>query len=162
MWRSRRSWVLANANRYEESLAEARKALEFDATNYQARMMMALSYTCQGNLARALEAAEDVYRTSAFDAFGTGLLGGILSRLGEKDRAQQVVASMTGAVTIGMTMYHLVAGEIDAALDWYQKDIEAHRPNAPMVAFAAWLAPLRASPRWAHVAGLMKLPPASG
>ena len=38
-----------------------------------------------------------------------------------------------------MTIYHLMAGEIDAALDWYQKDIEAHRPNAPMVAFAAWL-----------------------
>ena len=74
--------------------------------------------------------------------------------LGEKDRAQQVVASMTGAVTIGMTMYHLVAGEIDAALDWYQKDIEAHRPNAPLVAFAAWLEPLRASPRWPDVARL--------
>jgi len=159
-WRSRRSWVLANANRYDESLAEARRALEFDETNYQARMMMALGHTCQGNLALALEAAEEVYRTAAFDAFGTGLLGGILSRLGEKRRAQQVVASMTGAVTIGMTMYHLVAGETEAALDWYQKDIEAHRPNAPMVAFAAWLAPLRASPRWAHVAGMMKLPQA--
>jgi hypothetical protein len=83
-------------------------------------MMIALSHTCQGNLALALEAAEAVYRTSAFDAFGTGLLGGILSRLGEKDRAEQVIATMTGAVTIGMTMYCLVAGEIDAALDWYQ------------------------------------------
>jgi tetratricopeptide (TPR) repeat protein len=157
-WRARRAWVLANANRYDESLAEARKALELDETNYQARMMMALSHACQGDLALALEAAEAVYCTAAFDAFGTGILGGILSRLGEKDRAQQVVASMTGAVTIGMTMYHLVAGEIDAALDWYEKDIEAHRPNAPMVAFAAWLEPLRASPRWPHVAGLMNLP----
>ena len=94
-------------------------------------------------------------------AFGTGFLRGILSRLGEKDRAEQVIATMTGAATIGMTMYCLVAGEIDAALDWYQKDIELHRPNAPMVAFAAWLEPLRASPRWPVVAGMMKLPPAS-
>ena len=46
-----------------ESVAEARKALEFDETNYQARMMMALSHACQGNLALALEAAEAVYRT---------------------------------------------------------------------------------------------------
>jgi hypothetical protein len=88
-------------------------------------------------------------------------LRGILSRLGEKDRAEQVIATMTGAATIGMTMYCLVAGEIDAALDWYQKDIELHRPNAPMVAFAAWLEPLRASPRWASVAGMMNLPTAS-
>jgi tetratricopeptide (TPR) repeat protein len=157
-WRARRAWVVNNANRYDESLAESRTALECDATNYQARMMMALSYTCQGNLALSREAAEAVYRTAAFDAFGTGLLGGILSRLGEKDRAEQVIATMTGAVTIGMTIYHLVAGEIDAALDWYKKDIEAHRPNAPIVAFAAWLAPMRASPRWAHVAGMMNLP----
>ena len=77
--------MLANANRTNHEIAEARKALEFDETNYQARMMMALCHTCQGNLALALEAAEEVYRTSAFDAFGTGLLGGILSRLGQKD-----------------------------------------------------------------------------
>jgi hypothetical protein len=119
-----------------------------------------LSHTCQGNLALALEEAETAYRTSAFDAFATGLLGGILARLGDKDRAQQVVGGMTGAVTIGMTIYHLIAGEIDAALDWYQKDIEAHRPNAPMVAFAAWLAPMRASPRWPEVARMMNLPTA--
>jgi tetratricopeptide (TPR) repeat protein len=160
-WRARQSWVLANANRYDEAIAEARKALEFDETNYQARMMIALSHACQGDLALALEAAEAVYRTSAFDAFATGLLGGILSRLGEKDRAAQVIATMTGAITIGMTIYHLIAGELDAALDWYQKDIEAHRPNAPMVAFAGWLEPLRASPRWAGVVSLMNLPAAS-
>jgi tetratricopeptide (TPR) repeat protein len=160
-WRARRSWVLANAKRYDDAVAEATKALELDETNYQARMMMALSHACQGNLALALEAAEAVYHTSAFDAFATGLLGGILSRLGEKERAEQVIATMTGAVTIGMTIYHLIAGEIDAALDWYQKDIEAHRPNAPMVAFAAWLAPLRASPRWSDVTRLMNLPAAT-
>jgi TolB-like protein/Tfp pilus assembly protein PilF len=157
-WRARRTWVLSNANRHDEAIAEAKKALELDETNYQARMMMALSHTCQGNLALAREAAEAVYCTSAFDAFATGLLGGILSRLGEKERAAQVVATMTGAVTIGMTIHHLIAGEIEAALDWYQKDIEAHRPNAPMVAFAAWLEPMRASPRWATVAAMMNLP----
>lgn len=51
-----------------------------------------------------------------------------------------------------------VAGEIDAALDWYQKDIELHRPNAPMIAFAGWLQPLRERARWARVAGMMNLP----
>ena len=52
---------LAERDRHDEAIAEARKALELDETNYQARMMMALSYTCQGNLALALEAAEEVY-----------------------------------------------------------------------------------------------------
>ena len=65
-----------------------------------------------------------------------------------------------GAKPIGMTMCHLVCGEVDAALDWYQEDIEQRRPNGPMVAFAGFLRPLRASPRWSKVARLMNLPDA--
>ena len=58
-----------------------------------------------------------------------------------------------------MMMYNLVRGDIDAALDWYQKDVEQHRPNAPMIAYADYLAPLRAHPRWPQVAQLMNLTP---
>jgi len=55
-------------------------------------------------------------------------------------------------------MYHLVCAEIDAAIDWYQKDIELGRPNAPMIAFAGFLRPLRANPRWPKIARMMNLP----
>jgi len=156
-WRARKAWILLWAERHDEAIAEARKALEFDATNYQARMMIALSFTFQGNLAEAREESDEVFRIAAYDALNTGLLAGLLARAGEQDRSAQVLAAMTGAVTIGRTMYHLVCGEFDAALDWYQKDIELRRPNAPMIAFAGFLKPLRASPRWPKVAGLMNL-----
>lgn len=85
-------------------------------------------------------------------------MAGLLANAGEKERSEQLIASMTGAVSIGMTIYHLVWREIDAALDWYQKDIELRRPNAPMVAFAGYMGPLRSSPRWPKLARMMNLP----
>ena len=157
-WRARRAWILLCGNRLDEAIAEARKALEFDETTYQARMMIALSLTFQGRLAEARDAAEEVYRTASYDALNTGLLAGLLVCGGERDRAEQVLATMSGRVPIGQTMFHLVCGEIDAAMDWYQQDIELRRPNAPMIAFAGFLEPLRASPRWPHVARMMNLP----
>jgi len=120
-------------------------------------MMIALSLTFQGHLTAAREAAEEVFRIASYDDLNSGLLAGLLARGGEKDRAEKVLANMGGAVPIGMTMYHLVCGEFDAALDWYQKDIELHRPNAPMIAFAEFLSPLRASPRWPKLASMMNL-----
>jgi len=45
--------------------------------------------------------------------------------------------------------------------DWYQKDIELGRPNAPMIAFAGFLRPLRANPRWPKIARMMNLPDCS-
>ena len=58
-WRARQSWVYCDAGRHEEAIAEAQKALEFDSTNYQARMIIALSYTFQGNWRLGQEEAEE-------------------------------------------------------------------------------------------------------
>jgi hypothetical protein len=51
----------------------------------------------------------------------------------------------------------VTTGEIDAALEWYRKVIELHRPNAPMMAFAPFLKELRAHPRWLETARMMNL-----
>jgi len=161
-WRARRAWIFMNSDRYDEAIAEARNALELDASNYQARMMIALSLTFQGKLTEAREPAEEVFRIAAFDALNTGLLAGLLTRAGETERASEVLGALTGVVTIGMMAYHLVRGDIDAAIDWYQKDIEQRRPNAPMIAFAGWLKPLRASARWPAVARMMNLRESEG
>ena len=158
-WRARQAWILLCGEKYDEAIAEARKALEFDHTNYQARMMIALSLTFQGELSEAREEVEEVFRLAPWDALGTGLLAGLLEKAGDKDHAAQLIPTITssGAAPVGMMMYHLVCAEIDAALDWYQKDIELRRPNAPMIAYAGFLRPLRASPRWPQIARMMNL-----
>lgn len=159
-WRARQAWILLCGEMYDEAIAEARKALEFDDSNYLARMMVALSLTFQGKLSEARKEAEEVFRLAPWDALGTGLLAGLLARAGERDRAAQLIPTITsgGAAPVGMMMYHLVCAEIDAAIDWYQKDIELGRPNAPMIAFAGFLRPLRANPRWPKIARMMNLP----
>jgi Tfp pilus assembly protein PilF len=113
-WRARHAWVYVCAGRYDEAIAQAQRALEFDGTNYQARMMIALSLTFQGQLAAAQAKADEVFRIASFDALNTGLLAGLLARAGEQDRAQEVLTAMSGRVPIGTAMYHLVCGEIDS------------------------------------------------
>ena len=159
-WRARQAWILLCGERYDEAITEARKALEFDDANYQARMMVALSLTFQGKMSEARTEAEEVFRLAPWDTLGAGLLAGLLARTGERDRATQLIPTITGsgAAPVGMMMYHLVCAEIDAAIDWYQKDIELGRPNAPMIAFVGFLRPLRANPRWPQIARMMNLP----
>ncbi|MGQ0735875.1 MAG: protein kinase domain-containing protein [Acidobacteriota bacterium] len=160
---SRRAWVLLCAGRTDEAIAEAGRALEFDRASYQPHMMIALALAFQERFAEATVKAEEVFRIASWDSLGTGLLAGLRARAGERDRAAELIPAIqsSGAAPVGMMMYHLIASEIDAALDWYEKDIELRRPNAPMIAAAAFLAPLRASPRWPGIARMMNLP-ASG
>jgi hypothetical protein len=120
--------------------------------------MSGFSCFFQGKLADARESAEEAFRMAPWEALVVGFLAGVLARLGEKDRAEKLIPTISGAIPIGMMMYHLVCSEIDAAIDWYERDIELRRPNAPAIAAAGFLKPLRASPRWPKLAKMMNLP----
>ena len=140
----------------DEAIVQARQALDLDSTNYQARMMIALSLTFQSKPAEARPVAEEVYRTSSFDALNTGLLAGLLARAGENDGANEELITMTGAVAIGRTMYHLVCGEIDAP------SIGTRRTSRNGGQTRRWSPTPPGSngsgPRWPAVARMMNLP----
>ncbi len=156
-WRAHLGFTLFCAEMYERAIAEARKIEELE-DHYQPHMLMALSYCFQGKPAEAREPAEEAVRMAPWDALAVGLLAGVLTQAGEKDRAGEVIASISGAIPIGMVVYHLLCSEIDAAIDWYEREIELRRPNGVMVASAGFLKPLRASPRWPKLAKMMNLP----
>ena len=118
---------------YEPAIVEARKALDLDDKNYSAHMMIALSYFFQGKPAEAREPAEEAVRMAPWDSLAVGFLAGVLAQAGEKDRAEKLIATISGAIPIGMTVYHLLRSEIDAAIDWYQRDIEMRRPNGAIL-----------------------------
>jgi tetratricopeptide (TPR) repeat protein len=145
------------AEMYEHAIAEARKELELE-DSYHPYMMIALSYFFQGKTAEAREQAEEAVRMGPWDALAVGFLAGLLAQAGEKERAEKVIATISGAIPIGMVMYHLLRSEIDAAIDWYEREIELRRPNGLLAASAGFLKPLRASPRWAKLAKMMNLP----
>jgi tetratricopeptide (TPR) repeat protein len=143
---------------YAPAIVEARKAMELDDSNYSPHMLIALSYFFQGRVAEARGPAEEAVRLAPWDALAVGMLAGVLAQTGEKDRAEKLIATISGATPIGMTLYYLLCSEIDAAIDWYQRDIELRRPNGAMVASAGFFKPLRASPRWPKLAKFMNLP----
>jgi eukaryotic-like serine/threonine-protein kinase len=155
------TWVFICAEMYERAIAEARKALELE-DSYLPHMGMAISYFFQGKPAEAREQAEEAVRMGPWDALAVGFLAGFLAQAGEKERAEKVIATISGAIPIGMVMYHLLRSEIDAALDWYEREIELRRPNGVIVAAAGFTKPLRASPRWAKLAKMMNLPVEAG
>jgi TolB-like protein/predicted Ser/Thr protein kinase len=158
MWRSRQGWALLCAEKYELAISSARKALELDNSIYNPHLMIGLSCFFRGELAEALKSAEEAFRIAPWEGLVVGFLAGVLRRVGEKERAAKLIATISGAIPIGMMMYHLVCSEIDAAIDWYQRDIELRRPNAPVISSAGFCKPLRASPRWPKLAKMMNLP----
>jgi TolB-like protein/Flp pilus assembly protein TadD len=156
LWRGHQAWTLVCAEMYESAIAEARKVLELDDKHQAAHMMIAFSYFFQGKPGKAREPAEEAFRIAPWEPLAIGLLAGLLALAGEKDRAEKLIATIK--VSTGMMMYHLICSEIDAAIDSYQRDIELRRPNAPVIASAGFLKPLRASPRWPKLAKMMNLP----
>jgi len=158
LWHSNQANTFLCAEMYESAIAQARKALEIDERHYFAHGTIALCYISQGKLAEAREWAEEAARLAPWNPTGVAFLAALLSEAGEKNRAENLLATIPGAIPSGMIFYHLIRSEIDAALDCYQRVIELRQPIAAMMASAGFLKPLRASPRWPKLARMMNLP----
>jgi hypothetical protein len=111
-----------------------------------------------GKLVEARESAEEAFRLAPWEPSTVRLLAGLLTRSGEKDRAEKLLATIPEANSGGMATYYLVCSDIDAAIDRYQRNIEQRDLRAPLVASAGFLKPLRAHPRWPKLAKMMNLP----
>jgi tetratricopeptide (TPR) repeat protein len=157
LWRSRKAVMLIGAEKYEVAIVEARRALELDNRSHLPHLVFALSYFCQGKLAEALESAEERVRLAPWDPMGVGLLAGLLAQAGEKDRAEELLATIAGTSPMATTVYHLVCSEIDAAIKCFERDIKLRHPGAPAFA-GGFFKPLRAHPRWPKLAKMMNLP----
>jgi TolB-like protein/tetratricopeptide (TPR) repeat protein len=150
---------LVYSGMYERTIVEARKVLDFDDRNHVAYLMMASAYFQQGNLAETLEPAEEAFRLAPWHAGVAGFLAGLLVQKGERERAEKLVATMCGGMSIlGMMAYYLNCSDVDAAIDCYERAIEQRQPLAAQLAAAAVAKPLRSSPRWPKLAKMMNLP----
>jgi TolB-like protein/Tfp pilus assembly protein PilF len=156
-WRTRQFIPLLAAEKYDRAIVEARKTLEFDE-HFLAHWVIALAQFFQGNFAEAREAGEEAVRRAPWSAGAIGVLAGLLAQSGEKERAQKLIANMRGTVQVGMFHYYLVCRDIDAAIDWYERAIEARLPMAIELASAGSIKPLRSHHRWPKLARMMNLP----
>jgi tetratricopeptide (TPR) repeat protein len=151
---------LVCAGMYEEALEEGFKALDIADNEIHPHQALSEAYLALGEVTEAVASAERAHRNLPQQSMGTGLLAAVLVRIGERDRAETLLAEMGSSPTPiwGRAWYHLLCSEIDAAAVWYEKMIEAREIFAPIYAKSLYTAELRASPYWPELARMMKLP----
>jgi tetratricopeptide (TPR) repeat protein len=138
---------------HDRALAEAQKLVDLDEPFYGAYSVISQSYVCLGRLADAVAAAEQAYRGAPWHPRIIGWYAATLKLAGETRRAAELLREMRRAenplgVPMGMIVYHLSAGEPEAALDWYERAVEEREPLAVAYTQDPNTAPLRSNPRW--------------
>jgi tetratricopeptide (TPR) repeat protein len=150
--------ILSEAELYDRSIAEARRAQEIDERHWFPYHHISRGFAFRGMFAEALDSAERAFQLAPWEPVSAGILAGILVRLGQNNRAAELLANIPRTAPGGRIIYHMLCAEIDAAAEWYQKAIELRAPWAALWASAGFLKPLRSSPRWPALARMMNLP----
>jgi tetratricopeptide (TPR) repeat protein len=126
--------------------------------NWNPRFVLGCSYVDQGKFAEAREALERAFQLAPWSWIVRAALAGVLSCLGERDRAEQLAAKIPETVPFAWVIFHQHCSNIDAAADWYEKAIEQRSFAAAALARSPFFQLLRESPRWPKLARMMNLP----
>jgi len=159
-WRSIHMSHLVHAGAPDQALAEAPKVFEIDGNHWITYFSLFEAYHAKGMWAEALDAAEQGWRAAPWSNVIKGALAGCLARAGDKARAAELIRQMGDSPkpAISRVLYHILASEIEAAADWYQKSIEERELFALIFSRAPICSDLRQSARWAKLAKSMNLP----
>ena len=153
---------LREAGRDPEASAEARKIIELDPDYFPAFTLQAFDFTREP-LESALAFAEKGHALAPWFAPAAGLLAGLLARAGQSERAREVLKEFgegePSERCSAFTVYHLLCGEIEQAVDWTLKAVERQEQMVTMLLLPKpWGPMLRGSSRWPLLAKKMNLP----
>jgi TolB-like protein/Flp pilus assembly protein TadD/predicted Ser/Thr protein kinase len=151
------SMCLNGAGMFERANAESRKALEIDGRSFLAYFELALSYVLRGMLADAKPSSEEAHRLAPGNSGSAGLLAGLYTLTGDKERAETLLGQLKPA---GRVIYHAICADFDTAADWYKKVIERREEMGIMLASMGIWKPLRETRHWPELARMMNLPEA--
>jgi serine/threonine-protein kinase len=148
---------LISVGRLVEAQAVLHKVLELEENHAAASYLLALTYARQEKWTEALHFAEKA--SSSSTPVAMGILAGVLKRMGEVNRAEELIHKLmpgeTYGAPLGLVYSYLVCGDMDRAADWLEKAIEQRDPNA---AFVSMFFNFRSTSRWPALARLMNLP----
>ena len=158
-WRAVWSANLIGVGLFDRAIEEAQKAIELDESHFTPHFILGQAYLASGRPRQAVTAFKRAHQAAPWNAGPRGILAGTLFQLGEKERAAELIREMgdTPLPVWGRVLYHLLASELDAAADWYEKMIEHREPFAVLFARSPLTEPLRQSPRWPKIAAMMNL-----
>jgi eukaryotic-like serine/threonine-protein kinase len=155
--RSRASLYLFSGM-WERLIAESKEAEALGDRTGAPHMYMAYALFSLGNVAEALQHAEEAYRIDPWFDANAAALAGILAQIGDQGGAAGLLQKCANS-PLAMFYYHLLSSETEAAIDCFEKMIEQRYPLAPL--FASSTVVFKAfgeSPRWAKLAKRMNLP----
>ena len=142
------------ARRYDEAIAQLRRTLEMDPGFYYARWNLAQAIELKGDLKTAL--AE--YKKTADltnDPFVLGLVGQTYAKLGQRDKARQILGELEKIATehyvpgYSFALIHLALGEKEKAIDWLERGFrEGAGLDLIYIKVDPMLDPLQGEPRF--------------
>ena len=156
-------FCLLAAGHYDQAQAELLSSLTIDPSFWAAHWIIGECYASLGQMNEARVALEEAYKLAPYFAEVIGLLAGVLRHCGEEARAEEMLARLKASeatqwMAKGLTMYHLVCGETDAAADWFERRLEE---RGDFSLFQGLWSPLaakvRSSSRWPAIARKLNL-----
>jgi TolB-like protein/Flp pilus assembly protein TadD len=124
--------VLDAHGRRDDAGAALTKGLELDPQFWWGWCQLGMHHAMHGNRDRARHCARKAFAIFPSAADNIGLMAGVLAIDGESARADALLAQFTAdayGTPLARTCFHLVCGEIDAALAWAEKAIDQRRPT---------------------------------
>jgi len=160
-----RTWLgisLSTVGRDAEAEEQFRQTMHLDANFFWAYVFLAELYAARGRFAEALPIAEKAFTLTPWYPSSVGIYAGLLTRLGQPDRGQELIQKLGSGETFGAStgraIFHTCCGEIDLAADWCEKAIAERDPQGSQTLQTPLFEPVRASTRWPKLAALMNLP----
>jgi tetratricopeptide (TPR) repeat protein len=152
---------LGAAGHFAEAEELLQQSRDLDPNFFLTHYHLAGIYTARQMFAEALPCAEKAFSLAPWYPAIMGMYAGLLVRVGQPDRGQDVVKALGSSEAYGaargMAIFHTCCGQIDLAADSFEKAIEERDPHAPMILQSAIGEPLRLSQRWPKLAALMNL-----
>lgn len=152
---------LGAVGRYAEAEEHFRQARDLDPNFFWADVSLVALRVSRQMFTEALPVAEKAFSLASWYPPGVGIYAGLLVRLGQPERAGELIRSLGSGdaqgAPVGLTLFHACCGEIDQAADWFEKAIEQRNPGVTFLLQSSIAEPRRSSPRWPKLAAFMNL-----
>jgi hypothetical protein len=153
--------VLSHLGKDEEALAVLHRACDSGPHFWWGWFMMGMIHAVHGRDIEARRCAEQAAAGGHGAPFGIALSAGTLMNAGETARAGELLAKLRAhphGANSGLTCYHLIRREFDAAGECALKAVDERIPSFLVVVVRPHERALRKSSAWPALLKKMKLP----
>ena len=153
------------ARQYDRAIEQSRSLIEMDPNYWPIHAVIAACFMRTGKIEESIHACETATRLSARLPYGLGLLGSIYAgagRIGEATKLLEELHELERKIYVPpncISRLFMGLGEIDKALEWFEKAVDEHDSWAIHLGVDPGFDPLRSHPRYHSLMRKMNLQP---